>query len=231
MSKLPDSRVRDHISELSSLHNASIADVATKYGSLGYVVESVPLALYAARLIDRYQFDEILRMVIEGGGDTDTNASLTGQILGTWIGVSQIPERLIHSLPNVNDIERIASDFVNSVDQATENLFSYGTLQLEDVQLETFGRKLEGQPDALPAYKLVMITITDEDFVAKSGSAVHRSLQFTGNSSDFVEGTVFKVTSAELEQSDTYEPEGYERTRIQTRSGLNAWVYLNTKTG
>jgi hypothetical protein len=110
---------------------------------------------------------------------------------------------------------------------ATENLFSYGTLQLDDVQLETFGRKLEGQPDALPGYKLVMIKITDEDFVIKSGTADHRTLQFTGNSSDVVEGSVLKLTNHELEQADAYEPEGYERVRAQLRSGDDAWVFIH----
>ena len=111
--------------------------------------------------------------------------------------------------------------------EATENLFSYGTLQLEEVQLETFGRKLDGNADALHEYKLVMITITDEEFVIKSGTADHRSLQFTGNSMDVVEGIVFKLTRNELEQADSYEPEGYERVRVQLRSGTNAWVFVH----
>ena len=114
-----------------------------------------------------------------------------------------------------------------NVDEQTESLFSYGTLQLMDVQLETFGRGLEGEPDALHGYKLVSITITDEDFVAKSGSADHRNLQFTGNSTDVVEGMVFKVTSNELEQADSYEPEGYEREKVQLRSGATAWVFVH----
>lgn len=116
---------------------------------------------------------------------------------------------------------------MNSAEQANENLFSYGTLQLEEVQLETFGRKLDSQPDALPDYKLVSITITDEDFVAKSGTADHRNLQFTGKSSDFVEGVVLKVTRNELEQADAYEPEGYLRVRAQLRSGTEAWVFIH----
>ena len=40
-----------------------------------------------------------------------------------------------------------------------ELLFTYGTLQLEEVQLQTFGRKLEGKPDALVGYRLVMTKI------------------------------------------------------------------------
>jgi hypothetical protein len=107
-----------------------------------------------------------------------------------------------------------------------EHLFSYGTLQLEEVQLETFGRKLDGQPDALLGYRVAMITITDEDFVAKSGTANHRNLRFTGNSSDVLEGMVFKVTTSELEQADAYEPEGYERVQVELRSGTNAWAFV-----
>lgn len=118
---------------------------------------------------------------------------------------------------------------MNSQQQSDmEYLFTYGTLQLEEVQLSTFGRKLEGKPDALVGYRLVMIKIQDEDFVAKSGTADHRNLQFTGNTSDFVEGMVFAVTMEELEQSDAYEPEGYERVPAQCRSGLSAWIYLSS---
>ena len=116
---------------------------------------------------------------------------------------------------------------MSSKEHATENLFSYGTLQFENVQLETFGRKLDGETDALHGYKLVMVTITDEEFVIKSGTADHRSLQFTGNSMDVVEGIVFKLTRNELEQADSYEPEGYERVRVQLRSGTNAWVFVH----
>jgi gamma-glutamylcyclotransferase (GGCT)/AIG2-like uncharacterized protein YtfP len=110
-----------------------------------------------------------------------------------------------------------------------ENLFAYGTLQDEPVQLSTFGRKLEGQPDTLVGYALRMIQIQDQEFVASSGKAIHRNLEFSGNVSDFVAGTVFKVTQNELEQSDAYEPEGYKRVLVQLKSGLNAWVYLNVQ--
>src|SRR5829696_7161496 len=112
-----------------------------------------------------------------------------------------------------------------------EHLFTYGTLQLEQVQLDTFGRKLEGKPDVLPGYRLVTIRIENAAFVAKSGTADHRNLKFTGNQTDFVEGIVFSVTSEELEESDSYEPEGYDRVLVQLQSGTNAWIYLNRGTG
>jgi gamma-glutamylcyclotransferase (GGCT)/AIG2-like uncharacterized protein YtfP len=74
-----------------------------------------------------------------------------------------------------------------------------------------------------------MIQITDQEFVATSGAEYHRNLEFTGNTSDFVEGTVFSVTDQELEQADAYEPDGYARVRVKLRSGTEAWVYLNQR--
>ncbi len=111
---------------------------------------------------------------------------------------------------------------------ATENLFTYGTLRDEAVQLATFGRRLEGRPVTLVAYKLTPIEILVQDFVIKSVTANHRNLQHTGMPSDYVEGIVFSVTKEELEQADAYEPAGYKRVRVQMKSGLEAWVYLNT---
>ena len=110
-----------------------------------------------------------------------------------------------------------------------ENLFAYGTLQTEAVQLATFGRRLEGKPDALVGYSLTMIQIQDQHFAATSGTAHHRNLQFTGLESDFIEGTVFAVTRKELEQADAYEPAGYQRLLAQSRSGMKAWVYLHLR--
>lgn len=108
----------------------------------------------------------------------------------------------------------------------SERLFSYGTLQSESVQLVTFGRTLAGRPDALAGYRLQMIQIMDQEFVATSGAEYHRNLEFTGSATDFVEGTVLTVTQQELEQADAYEPDGYERVRVNLRSGAEAWVYL-----
>lgn len=110
--------------------------------------------------------------------------------------------------------------------EQSELLFSYGTLQNESVQLATFGRRLKGTREALRGYRLHIVRINDQQFVATSGTADHRNLEFTANPSDIVEGTVFTVTHAELQHADAYEPDGYTRELVQLTSGLNAWVYL-----
>lgn len=113
---LPDSRVRDRILELNKLSDErSVAEVGIEFGSSGYVVESVPVALYAARFIDRLPFNEVIRNAIEAGGDTDTVASITGQIAGAWIGAEHIPRALIDSLPDAPSIERIADQFARTL--------------------------------------------------------------------------------------------------------------------
>jgi gamma-glutamylcyclotransferase (GGCT)/AIG2-like uncharacterized protein YtfP len=105
------------------------------------------------------------------------------------------------------------------------HLFSYGTLQLRDVQLANFGRELAGQPDALPGYRRELIEITDPSVVSISGSAQH-PIVVPGDSSDSVPGTVFEITDAELAAADEYEVDDYARVAVRLRSGTEAWVYV-----
>jgi hypothetical protein len=113
----------------------------------------------------------------------------------------------------------------------TENLFSYGTLQSEAVQLATFGRRLEGKPDCLIGYRVTLIPINNHNLMATTGGTHHRNVEFTGIATDVVEGSVFPVTKNELEQADAYERiANYKRVLVQLASGASAWVYLSAST-
>jgi ADP-ribosyl-[dinitrogen reductase] hydrolase len=48
----------------------------------------VPFSIFAADKIRESSFEDVLAKIILCGGDTDTNASLAGQIMGTYIGLS-----------------------------------------------------------------------------------------------------------------------------------------------
>ena len=108
----------------------------------------------------------------------------------------------------------------------TERLFSYGTLQQEDVQRATFGRLLEGAPDALVGFAQQMLEITDPDVLAKSGERFHPIVLRTDDAADRVAGTAFFVTPEELSAADAYEVEDYERVSVTLASGFDAWVYV-----
>jgi len=106
-----------------------------------------------------------------------------------------------------------------------EKLFSYGTLQLESVQIQTFKRPLTGVKDTLVGYIISELEITDEDVIKASGTNIHPVIYFTGNESDQIDGMVFEVTLDEILQADEYEVEDYKRVSAMMKSGNRAWIY------
>jgi gamma-glutamylcyclotransferase (GGCT)/AIG2-like uncharacterized protein YtfP len=105
-------------------------------------------------------------------------------------------------------------------------LFSYGTLQQDDVQIATFGRRLDGVDDALPGFRREMVRITHPAVIAASGADHHPIVVETGEPDHAVAGMVFEVTDAELAAADDYEVDDYKRVAVRLSSGLNAWVYV-----
>ena len=106
-----------------------------------------------------------------------------------------------------------------------ENLFSYGTLQKDKVQLELFGRLLNGATDVLKGYRIASVEIKDEAFLAKGEEKFQRTLIPTGDATDLVEGTIFEIPAAELLLADKYEPDNYQRVKVMLQSGKKAWIY------
>lgn len=107
-------------------------------------------------------------------------------------------------------------------------LFSYGTLQRDDIQLATFGRLLHGSADELPGFEKGRLKIESPEEVARSGMTHYANLTFTGDAASSVPGMVFELTDSELARSDDYEsPAGYGRVRVRLSSGRQAWVYLH----
>ena len=107
-----------------------------------------------------------------------------------------------------------------------EVLFTYGTLQLPDVQLDTFGRLVGGDADALPGYRLEWTDIDDERVAQLSGLDKHPILRHTGDAHDRVFGRVLTLTAEELDAADEYEVSLYRRASVTLASGLRAWVYV-----
>ena len=109
-------------------------------------------------------------------------------------------------------------------------LFSYGTLQKQQVQIDLFGRVLEGWPDILKNYKVSPIEITDEAFLAKDEEKNQLTAIPSPDKNHSIRGTVFEVTEEELLHADKYEPAGYKRILVRLASGKKAWLYVFVET-
>lgn len=105
-------------------------------------------------------------------------------------------------------------------------LFSYGTLQRDDVQRATFGRSLRGSPDELAGCELGQVKIEDARAVAATGLTHYANVIFNGRADCRVSGTALEVTDAELAAADVYEQDAaYYRITVTLISGKQAWVY------
>jgi ADP-ribosyl-[dinitrogen reductase] hydrolase len=109
--QLPESKLRDRLIAWAAVRDRDFEVQAVKLGVSGYVVDTVPVALAAARRMENGSFEETLDMLIALGGDTDTIASIAGQIAGARLGLSGIPESLISKLPERATIEETARRF------------------------------------------------------------------------------------------------------------------------
>jgi hypothetical protein len=108
----------------------------------------------------------------------------------------------------------------------TVALFSYGTLQLPQVQIATYGRLLDGIADTLVGYRLEPLPISDTDVIRVSGKAVHTIARYTGDLHDHINGVVYMITEAGLAATDSYEVDVYARIADTLASGRKAFFYI-----
>ncbi len=97
-----------------------------------------------------------------------------------------------------------------------EHLFTYSTLQDEQVQEYLFGRILNGSEDYLLGFKRL------ENAIYNRYPLVIR----TDNAEDKVHGMAYEVTLSDLQKADIYETTAYKREKFALKSGKEAWVYL-----
>ncbi len=101
--EIPDTNVKDRLIEINSRGIDSSVSEISKFGNNGYVVNSVPFAIFCSTKILDLGLEKMYQQIIDSGGDTDTNASIAGQIAGTLIGVENIPKNLKTKLTDLKD--------------------------------------------------------------------------------------------------------------------------------
>ena len=111
---LPDSQVRDRVRRFAAFgEDVTPVQVGESWGNSGFVADSVPLALFAAREIGRRSFTDVVRGAIVAGGDTDTIGSITGQVAGAAIGFSGLPTDLVARLRAGDEFASTAREFAH----------------------------------------------------------------------------------------------------------------------
>jgi ADP-ribosylglycohydrolase len=121
---LPDSAVRDRVEQLLPL-SLQTSEIAIRFGASGYVVDTVPLALYCAQLIAAHPLSEVLSQAVEAGGDTDTIASIAGQVAGCVVGSSGIPREHLAPIKDSEEVTRVGerfAEFVVGISSVTTSL-------------------------------------------------------------------------------------------------------------
>lgn len=96
--QLPDTNVKDRMIQLFTCHSEKYIHELSAFGNNGYVVNAVPFAIFSAIKVPDLGFSEVLNQIIQSGGDTDTNASIAGQIMGAFLGYDQLPMDLLAKL-------------------------------------------------------------------------------------------------------------------------------------
>ncbi len=103
---LPDSNVRDRLSIVRDAR-LTLREYASRFSASGYVVDSVPIAILAA--VGATDILDTIEALLKCGGDTDTTASMFGQIFGAAYGPGAIPSEIVQQIDEFTLLNETAS--------------------------------------------------------------------------------------------------------------------------
>jgi ADP-ribosylglycohydrolase len=95
LSSHADKEFADRLLWAGSLLDLDPADALSSIGNSPAVFETVPAAFYC---FIRFEPEEALIHAANGGGDTDSIASMSGALAGAFYGSSWLPERWLSRL-------------------------------------------------------------------------------------------------------------------------------------
>lgn len=106
-----DSRIRDNLCGLRDAGDFDYARAAQQLGTGGFAAHSVPLALLAALFGVDAGVESMFEAIVEVGGDTDSIASMAGQLVGAAIGFDGLPAGLLGQLPERDVLDEVFGSF------------------------------------------------------------------------------------------------------------------------
>lgn len=93
--------------ELAEIDSISTYDAVTKLGEGWIAEEALAFGLYAS--LKGENFQQVLAVGANHSGDSDSTASIAGQLWGAWRGLDGIPQRWIQSLDVYRPLTALAS--------------------------------------------------------------------------------------------------------------------------
>lgn len=127
LQKIPDSPLKNRILEISKMSNPSLREIAVRFGSSSFAIESIPLALYAAQEALQKGLKPVMKNIVACGGDVNSICALTGQIAGVYLGIEGIPPEWKVDLEKseyFDEYEKTIRDFAAAVSRsANHSLF------------------------------------------------------------------------------------------------------------
>lgn len=114
--QIPDTRLKDRLIEIDKIKHKSLLEIGN-LGNNGYVVNSIPLAIAAAYKAPIIGIESMFETIIKIGGDTDTNASIAGQIIGTLVGIEKIPLHLKEKLQSLKSYPWIKNTINHTIEE------------------------------------------------------------------------------------------------------------------
>lgn len=104
-------------------------------------------------------------------------------------------------------------------------LFTYGTLRNSQLQIEWFGRELQGVADRIRGYRFEMVEIRDQKLLEESGEIYHPILEEDPEGHG-VPGIVLDLSAEEFEKVSTLGFDHYHAIEAVLESGRKAVVYV-----
>jgi ADP-ribosyl-[dinitrogen reductase] hydrolase len=113
---IPESHVKDRLAILAKLpEDTPLGELAARFGSSGFVAETVPLAVVASMRKTPAAMESVLAEIVQFGGDSHTIGSIAGQIAGAHLGFSRLPTQMVANVPESKMIVEAAMRFGDSV--------------------------------------------------------------------------------------------------------------------
>lgn len=127
--QLPESLLRDRMVAISNRPELSLRQAGRTFGASNNAIDSVPLALAAARLAPSLGFEGTMKELVSAGGEMRSNCAIAGMVAAVACGgMSALPKDWLLKLRDVRHWERclgIADEFAALVDekQGVKTLF------------------------------------------------------------------------------------------------------------